>query len=643
MRIFRPVGFLLLFLTGFTPLFSQPEKPLSYYVEKCPAYDAVVLNAKKTYTIKEGKHDLRITVDESLELLILGNNAKPFVEDRVSYSSLLPLTKIEAYSLVPDGGKYKKYPVTKFKEKHAIERGIFYHDTKEKVFLYPNLTQGTITYYKTQHQLKEPRFFGEFFFGYFTGVENAELTVVCPNNVKFNYSLFGYDTTKVQLTVTQNGNNKIYHWQMTDIPKYYRTANHVGGCYFLPHIILTLDSYQPAKGTVQHFFPDIQHLFNWNVHNIKPSQMQPDAAMRALTDSLVAPHHSDIEKVKAVYYWVQDHIKYIAFEAAYEGLFPRNPINVFKWRYGDCKDMAFLLYTMLKPYHLHVMPAWVGTRSLPYKYSELTSIATDNHLINVFEDEDGKTYFLDPTSEGLNINYPSHSIQGKECLAYQSDSTYLILEIPIVQPRRNIVDVQLNLAFSGDTLFGKGKYFSDGYCAQIANNFIQSAGTRKMEAYQLLFSLGSNKFKIDSAYSLSMPRDSGFRANYAFIIPNYITSTKENIYINLNLKKELANARWEPKYIIPLEFDYLTEDVYTATFEIPTQYKLEHLPESVEIDNDIFAAGFIYELKDNTIHFKKYLTQKMLIVPVELFDLYNETVERICNMYKQSMVLKKLN
>jgi hypothetical protein len=643
MGIFRQISFLLLFVTGFGGLFAQPAKPLSYYSDNCPDCDVVILNRQKTYTIKEGREGLEIFSDETFEMLILGNKVAPYVEEQVYYSGLAPITKIEAYSLVPEEKNYKKYPVTKFNERHSTEQNIFYHDSKEKVFLYPNLKQGAITCYKVQHELKELSFFGKFFFGDNIRVENAELTVICPNNVTLNYQLFGYDTERVQLTITQKGNNKIYHWQMTDIPKYHRNSNHVGVRYYLPHIFLSLETYQPARQPVQYFFPDLQHIFQWYVDLIKPSQMQPDSAMRALTDSLIAPLRSDFEKVKAMYYWVQDNIKYIAFEEAYEGYIPRNPSDVFRWRYGDCKDMAFLLYTLLKPYHLHVAPAWVGTRTLPYKYTEFASLATDNHAVNVFEDTDGTVYFLDPTSMGLNIKFPSDFIQGKQCLVYQSDEKYRLLDVPILPPQANKEEVQYYLTFSADTLFGKGTHFADGYVAQRMIAAVQRAGTKKQEVYEYLFSVGSNKFKLDTVYAANLSRDSGFRVNYAFNIPNYITQSKEEIYINLNLEKELANARLEPKHTaIPLELDYLTEDVYTAVFEIPADYKLEYIPENMEIDNEIFSAGFVYELKGNTVHFKKYLIQKQLIIPITLFDLYNETVDKACKMYKQCVVLKRV-
>jgi hypothetical protein len=228
-------------------------------------------------------------------------------------------------------------------------------------------------------------------------------------------------------------------------------------------------------------------------------------------------------------------------------------------------------------------------------------------------------------------------------MAYNTNEEYRILEIPVIQPHENKMEFQLSLSFREDTLTGNGTCFADGYRAQTLTDAIQNAGTRKQEIYSYFFSTGSNKFKLDTAYTVFMSRDSGFKSCYSFTIPNYIIATKEEVYMNLNLEKEMANRRIDSKYIIPLQVNYLTNDVYTTTLELPTNYELEHLPENLEIDNELFSAGFIYEFHDNAIHFKKYLKQKMLIIPVEWFELYNETVDALCKMYKQCIVLKKIN
>ena len=55
----------------------------------------------------------------------------------------------------------------------------------------------------------------------------------------------------------------------------------------------------------------------------------------------------DEEKIKALYYWVQDNIRYIAFEDGIAGFKPDECQNVFNKKFGDCKGMANLLKEML--------------------------------------------------------------------------------------------------------------------------------------------------------------------------------------------------------------------------------------------------------------------------------------------------------
>ena len=54
------------------------------------------------------------------------------------------------------------------------------------------------------------------------------------------------------------------------------------------------------------------------------------------------------EKVARIYYWVQDHVRYIAFENGLRGFIPHDAGRVYASRYGDCKDMANLLHEMLR-------------------------------------------------------------------------------------------------------------------------------------------------------------------------------------------------------------------------------------------------------------------------------------------------------
>ena len=63
---------------------------------------------------------------------------------------------------------------------------------------------------------------------------------------------------------------------------------------------------------------------------------------------LTASTPSSIGKIRALANFVQDDVRYVAIELGIGGYQPHPASEVFSHRYGDCKDKATLLSTMLK-------------------------------------------------------------------------------------------------------------------------------------------------------------------------------------------------------------------------------------------------------------------------------------------------------
>ena len=75
----------------------------------------------------------------------------------------------------------------------------------------------------------------------------------------------------------------------------------------------------------------ISSLYDWYYSLVKDINTQEkDKDLEALVASLTVGKDSDLEKVKAIYYWTQQNIKYIAFEYALGGFIPREANDVFK-------------------------------------------------------------------------------------------------------------------------------------------------------------------------------------------------------------------------------------------------------------------------------------------------------------------------
>ncbi|MBC8644862.1 transglutaminase domain-containing protein [Flavobacterium lindanitolerans] len=140
-----------------------------------------------------------------------------------------------------------------------------------------------------------------------------------------------------------------------------------------------------------------EELYNYYKSFIKNLNKTDDTELKELSVELTEGLSSDTEKIKKIFYWVKDNIKYIAFENGYEGFIPREASTVFKRKFGDCKDMSSIITSMANYAGIkNVTVSWIGTREIPYSYEQLPTPSVDNHMIAVYNDN-GNYIFLDAT------------------------------------------------------------------------------------------------------------------------------------------------------------------------------------------------------------------------------------------------------
>jgi transglutaminase-like putative cysteine protease len=102
------------------------------------------------------------------------------------------------------------------------------------------------------------------------------------------------------------------------------------------------------------------------------------------------------DRLLAALRFVQDEVRYLAVETGPYSHQPKQPSNVLKRRYGDCKDKSLLLAAMLTDLGIDANPALVNTEAGRSLDDWLPSPYAFNHCI-VRAQLAGKTYWLDPT------------------------------------------------------------------------------------------------------------------------------------------------------------------------------------------------------------------------------------------------------
>ncbi len=368
----------------------------------------------------------------------------------------------------------------------------------------------------------------------------------------------------------------------------------------------------------------------------------PDEELKKIVSILTQNKETDLEKVKAIYYWVQENIKYIAFEYALGGFIPREANEVFNKKYGDCKDNSSILYKMLEIAGLKGNLTWIGTRKIPYKYNEVPTPAVDNHMILTYVDGDD-TYFLDATGRYIPINMPSSFIQGKEALISKGEKDFVIKEVPVMDSKRNTYTDSTFIKIDNNTILGTGKLKLSGYTKiDFYNTFENKKKENNLkEGYTGILRKGNNKFLVDNFNEVNKYNyDKDFEVTYTFNIKDYINHLDGETYINLNLNKELSNFKTKEDRKTAKEYRYKSRTIYTNVLEIPEDTVVEYVPENFKISNDFFACTITYTQTEKAITYELYVDQDFILLTLEQQNELNTLIKKIEKNFKEVIILK---
>jgi len=364
----------------------------------------------------------------------------------------------------------------------------------------------------------------------------------------------------------------------------------------------------------------------------------------SLVNDITKDSKTNLEKVRAIYYWTQQNIKYIDFEYALGGFIPREANDVFNKKYGDCKDNSSILYEMLKVSGLKGNLTWIGTRSIPYSYTEVPTPIVDNHMILAYK-ENGNTYFLDATGRYLPLEMPSSFIQGKEALIGDGEGKFTIETVPVMSPEINSYIEKSVLRIKDNQLTGSGETTLKGYYKIDFYNQLESRNTDKelKNYYTAKLRKGSNKFLIDSYKETNkFSYDDDFKINFEFNISDYAKQLDDEIYINLNLNRDITYYKTEDDRENEIEVKYKSYYLYKNTIEVPDNYTVDYLPENFEIDNDFFKCSISYKQSENKIIYTQEMTMDFLTLSQEDQKIVNPAIKKVEKQYKETIVFKKI-
>ena len=141
-----------------------------------------------------------------------------------------------------------------------------------------------------------------------------EIVITVPNWLDIELREFNFAGNNIVKTIVNDPKEEvtIYTYKMENVPAISKEGAIPGRSYIYPHILMLAKSFKVKDKTFP-LFSSTADLYKW-YKSLVDLMKDDTAVMKEKVAELTAKAKTDEEKIKNIFYWVQDNIRYIAFE-----------------------------------------------------------------------------------------------------------------------------------------------------------------------------------------------------------------------------------------------------------------------------------------------------------------------------------------
>jgi len=528
---------------------------------------------------------------------------------------------------------------TNIRNEAYSSEGIFYSDQKVVYFNLPLEKKGNSSEVRIKKTIKDPRYLSEFYFDQEYPVLFHQVTMVIPAWVTTEIKEFNFSGFQITKSTEDHSGTKTIVYTATNLPAIPRENASLGITYTSPHIML-ITKEATVNGSTITYFKNTADQYNWYASLVKQIG-NDDTAIKAKALEIVQGKTTDMEKIKAIYFWVQQNIRYLAFENGIAGFKPEKAQEVMRKKYGDCKGMANLTKCLLTSLGFDARLCWIGTNHIAYDYS-IPSLSVDNHMICALNYK-GKTYFLDATETNIGFDEYAERIQGREALV-EDGANYKLVHVPTTMNLQNAESETRVLQIDGTSFKGTATQTYSGESKEYLLSGIESVKKDKLEtAIHNYLNDGKKDYEIsDLVMTNSKPDEGKMTLKYNLVHKNAVSVFGNEIYVDLDFRKsysgfKIDTAKRKLDYLFPFKFNDITE----TTLQVPDGYQAQSLPASYIVQHPVFDIKVSYTKQPGKIIYRKEINVKQALLKKQYFSDWNKAMDGLNDFYNNQLTLSK--
>jgi len=375
--------------------------------------------------------------------------------------------------------------------------------------------------------------------------------------------------------------------------------------------------------------------------------VQTDGGVAARAAEITADATTDAQRIGMIYTDVATNVRNVFLNLGLGGYEPNDASAVLSNKYGDYRDKAVLLVSMLRAVGIEAYPAAVKRVRGAFVESVPTLKQFDRLMVAV--PEEGGHRFLDPFLDDARYGYVRWG-RGNPALVVKDDGSGELVTVPRFEPEENAATKSMSIFLEEDGsatvravchLFG---YFDrksrmalkdatpserDKVFDQAANAVSVGATSTDYYAPDLADLLAPAQF----TQSIDAPDFAVCQGDMMIVrIPSY-----PHDFANLGVYPSLAERTY------PFELPCEAKSQIDVKVVLPEGYQVAYWPESTTVESDIMDVEFLcdwYEGKQSIL-WRMNVTFKEMRIPVERYSEFKAVFDTISSPKNWLILLKK--
>ncbi|PSK89360.1 transglutaminase superfamily protein [Taibaiella chishuiensis] len=358
-------------------------------------------------------------------------------------------------------------------------------------------------------------------------------------------------------------------------------------------------------------------------------------------NQIIAGKNGDLEKAKAIYAFVRDHIT--LKEESFNDYKALSDISeVYKRKEGNSEGINLLLIAMLRKASLEAEPVVLATRASERLHSFIVDINAIDYMIGIVK-IGGQDYVLDASDKYMPFGTLPLSCYNGYCRIVSKKPDAVELHPDGLTDKTTTI---VSLAPVKDKLLLKVEQKLGNVSGTLLRNELKEDTAKLKEKIQkglskLSTPLQLKQYSVNSLKNADLPLVIRYEAELPW------NADKDLVYLDPYFDKLCEqNPFTLTTRKFPIELGYLSDNKYVFNFQVPEGYEVDDYPKSsvlklsqeglMQLKNTL-----VYDAENKTFSINCHFNQKTTVYTADNYNQVRTFYDNVIAEQKKKIVLKK--